>query len=70
MFCKHCMTPMKKVMRFEKGNSYKLYRCPICYSETKPKRFFFEDEEIRRNNTNNNKTQKPKKPPNKKKRGK
>ena len=58
MFCKHCRNLMKKVMRFENGKSYKLYRCPKCYSETKPKRFFFKDKEISRNNVNNNKLKK------------
>lgn len=70
MFCNHCRSLMKRTIRFENGKTYKLYRCSICYSETKPKRFFFEDEEIRQNNTDNNKTKKPKKPPNKRKRGK
>lgn len=76
MFCKHCRNLMKRVMRFENGNSYRLYRCPKCYTETKPKRFFFEDEEIRQNNATTNKSRKPvKKPANKpikkkKKRGK
>lgn len=76
MFCKHCRSLMKSVMRFEDGKSYKLYRCPKCYSETKPKRFTFDDEEISKNNTKTNKSRKPvKKPANKsikkkKKRGK
>lgn len=77
MFCKHCRSLMKSVMRFEDGKSYRLYRCPKCYSETKPKRFTFDDEEISRNNTKTNKTRKPVKKPankpikktNKKKRG-
>lgn len=47
MFCKHCGCFMKKVTRFENGNSYRLYRCPKCSTETKPKYFFFL---IRRNN--------------------
>lgn len=51
MFCKHCRSLMKSVMRFEDGKSYRLYRCPKCYSETKPKRFTFDDEEISKNNT-------------------
>lgn len=76
MFCKHCRSLMKSVMRFEDGKSYRLYRCPKCYSETKPKRFTFGDEEISKNNTKTNKSRKPvKKPANKpikkkKKRGK
>lgn len=66
MFCKHCRSLMKSVMRFEDGKSYRLYRCPKCYSETKPKRFTFDDEEISKNNTNTNKSRKPvKKPANK-----
>ena len=66
MFCKHCISLMKRVMRFENSNSYRLYRCPKCHTETKPKRFFFEDEEIRQNNTNTNKSRKQvKKPANK-----
>lgn len=66
MFCKHCRSLMKSVMRFEDGKSYRLYRCPKCYSETKPKRFTFDDEEISRNNTKTNKSRKPvKKPANK-----
>ena len=77
MFCKHCRSLMKSVMRFEDGKSYRLYRCPKCYSETKPKRFTFYDEEISKNNTKNNKSRKPVKKPaskpikktNKKKRG-
>lgn len=76
MFCKHCRSLMKSVMRFEDGKSYRLYRCPKCYSETKPKRFTFDNEEISKNNTKTNKSRKPvKKPANKpikkkKKRGK
>lgn len=76
MFCKHCRSLMKSVMRFEDGKSYRLYRCPKCYSETKPKRFTFDDEEISKNNTKTNKSRKlVKKPANKpikkkKKRGK
>jgi len=66
MFCKHCRSLMKSVMRFEDGKSYRLYRCPKCYSETKPKRFTFDDEEISKNNTKTNKSRKPvKKPANK-----
>lgn len=49
-------------MRFENGKSYKLYRCPNCYRETKPKRFFFEYEEISKRNTQTDKL----KPDNKK----
>lgn len=60
MLCEHCKTIMKKVMRFERNKSYKLYKCPKCYSETKPKRIFFSDEEISRNNTNTNKLHKKK----------
>lgn len=45
---------MKKVIRFENGNFYKLSRCPKCYTEMKPKRYFFEDEQISRNNTKAN----------------
>ena len=74
MFCKHCRSLMKSVMRFEDGKSYRLYRCPKCYSETKPKRFTFDDEEISKNNTKTNKSRKPVKKPikntKKKKRGK
>ena len=74
MFCKHCRSLMKSVMRFEDGKSYRLYRCPKCYSETKPKRFTFDDEEISKNNTKTNKSIKPVKKPikkiKKKKRGK
>ena len=74
MFCKHCRSLMKSVMRFEDGKSYRLYRCPKCYSETKPKRFTFDDEEISKNNTKINKSRKPVKKQikkiNKKKRGK
>lgn len=62
MFCKHCNNLMRKVMRFENGKSYKLYRCPNCYRETKPKRFFFEHEEISKRNTQTDKL----KPDNKK----
>jgi len=66
MFCKHCRSLMKSVMRFEDGKSYRLYRCPKCYSETKPKRFTFDDEEISKNNTKTNNSRKPvKKPANK-----
>ena len=46
-------------MRFEDGKSYRLYRCPKCYYETKPKRFTFDDEEISTNNTKTNKLRKP-----------
>lgn len=78
MFCKHCRSLMKRVIRFEDGKSYRLYRCPKCYYETKPKRFTFDDKDISTNNTNNNKSIKPVKKPankpikktNKKKRGK
>lgn len=66
MFCKHCRSLMKSVMRFEDGKSYRLYRCPKCYSETKPKRFTFDDEEISKNNTKTNKSRKPVKKPAKK----
>lgn len=77
MFCKHCRNLMKSVMRFEGGKSYRLYRCPKCYSETKPKRFTFDDKEISTNNAKTNKSRKPVKKPvsksikktNKKKRG-
>ena len=77
MFCKHCRSLMKSVMRFEDGKSYRLYSCPKCYYETKPKRFTFDDEEISTNNTKTNKSRKPVKKPankpikktNKKKRG-
>lgn len=69
MFCKHCRSLMKSVMRFEDGKSYRLYRCPKCYSETKHKRFIFEDEEISTNNANTNKSRKMVKKTNKKKRG-
>lgn len=58
MFCKHCRSLMKSVMRFEDGKSYRLYRCPKCYSETKPKRFTFDNEEISKNNTKTNKSKK------------
>ena len=62
-------------MRFEDGKSYRLYRCPKCYSETKPKCFTFDDEEISTNNIKTNKSRKPVKKPikninKKKKRGK
>lgn len=63
MFCKHCRSFMKSVMRFEDCNSYRLYRCPKCYSETKPKRFTFDDEEISTNNTKTNNSRKPVKKP-------
>ncbi len=37
MFCKHCNTLMRSVLRFQPDNkTYKLYRCPKCYTETKP----------------------------------
>ena len=37
MFCSKCNTVMRSVMRFTPDNkSYKLYRCPKCYFETKP----------------------------------
>lgn len=50
MFCKHCNSLMKRVLRFENGKSYRLYKCPKCYMETKPIPYFFNDLEIRRNN--------------------
>ncbi len=40
MDCRHCRNMMKKVLRFDKDKSYKLYRCPNCYSETKQKNIF------------------------------
>lgn len=58
MFCKHCNTFMRSVMRFEPNNkSYKLYRCPKCYSETKPIPLIFTPQEIitKRKNTNKKK---------------
>lgn len=58
MFCRHCRSLMKKVMRFENGKSYILYRCPKCYAETKAKRFFFNNEEISMKNTETNKSMK------------
>lgn len=77
MFCKHCRNLMKRVMRFENGNSYELYRCPKCYAEIKPKHFFFKKEETSKRNTVMNKskilvkkpTNKPIKKTNKKRRG-
>lgn len=51
MFCKHCHSLMKNTFRFENGKSYRLYKCPKCYTETKPIPYFFKDEEIRRNKT-------------------
>lgn len=41
MFCKRCNIQMKKVMRFENGKSYHLYKCPQCYYETKKQPFIF-----------------------------
>ncbi len=47
MFCKHCNTLMRSVMRFEPNKkSYKVYRCPKCYSETKPIPLIFTPQEI------------------------
>lgn len=46
MFCKHCRSLMKSVIRFEDGKSYRLYKCPKCHSETKPKNFFFMNDKI------------------------
>ena len=42
---------MKRVLRFENGKSYRLYKCPKCYMETKPIPYFFKDEQIIRNNS-------------------
>lgn len=58
MFCKYCNHLMKKVMRFEDGKSYRFYRCPKCYAETKLKRLLFLDEQIRRKNSVTNKSKK------------
>ena len=41
MFYKHCRSLMKSVMRFEDGKSYRLYKCPKCYSETKTQTLYF-----------------------------
>ena len=74
MFCKHCEILMKPVMRFENGNSYRLYRCPKCFSETKPRRFFFNDVKASMKNTDTyfteRKLRNPIKNKNKKRRGK
>lgn len=74
MFCKYCNHLMKKVMHFEDGKSYRLYRCPKCYAETKLKRLLFLDEQIRqKNNVTNRRENQIKKPirnKSKKKRGK
>ena len=74
MFCKYCNHLMKRVMRFEDGKSYRFYRCPKCYAETKLKHLLFLDEQIRlKNNVTNRKGNQTKKPisnKSKKKRGK
>ena len=36
MLCKRCSEIMNKTLRIEKGKSYELYKCPKCYTETKP----------------------------------
>lgn len=71
MFCQHCKSVMKRVYRFENGKSYKLWKCPKCYIETKPRPYRFTDElEVSQNNTPTNKPiKKPIKKLNKKKRG-
>ncbi len=51
MFCYRCRLMMKKVFRFENGKSYKLYKCPKCYEETKPRPYSFATFEISGNNT-------------------
>lgn len=35
MFCRSCNYRMVHLLRFEKGKSFELYRCPKCYQESK-----------------------------------
>lgn len=45
VICEHCNVPMKYVMRFEQGKSFRLRKCPKCYYETRQSPLIFEDEE-------------------------
>lgn len=36
MLCKRCGRLMSHVMRFEKGKTFELERCPYCHIESKP----------------------------------
>ena len=70
MLCQHCNSVMKEAMRFEPGKAWRLYKCPRCHMETKPKALYFDDEKIRQNNTkpsvkSNAKSKVNKKPQNK-----
>lgn len=40
MLCKRCNTLMKETYRFEKGKSYRLFKCPVCHKEMKTKTAF------------------------------
>lgn len=51
MICRHCKTMMRRVYRFENEKSYRLFRCPNCYIETKPIPYSFYSYEISRKNT-------------------
>lgn len=57
MFCRHCNSLMKHLYRFENGKAYRLYRCPTCYIETKPRPFYFSSNNklVKRHNKQTNK---------------
>ena len=43
MFCKRCKAEMKRVVRVDNCKSYILYKCPLCYYESKPIPYYFDD---------------------------
>lgn len=57
MICRTCNTLMRYVMRFEADKSVQLYRCPVCYYESKTTPLIFTDTKPR-NKTNENKNKK------------
>ena len=61
MICRTCNALMRYVMRFEADKSVQLYRCPVCYYESKATPLIFTNEKPR------NKTIEKKKKPLKKK---
>ena len=52
MFCNKCNTLMRYVMRFEAGKSMQLYRCPICYFETRAVPLIFDKRTTQQNKKN------------------
>ena len=60
MYCRQCDVLMKHVMRFSDGVASELYRCPICYYESKPHYLHLLDDKIIQENKGTNKHKKKK----------